>query len=224
VSLREIVLDTETTGLNPATGDRIVEIAAVEMVNKVVTNNVFHAYVNPERDMPSEAYRIHGISGEFLKDKPLFKDISNEFIEFIGTSPLVIHNAQFDIRFINHEFSMLKLPLLELSNAIDTLPMARAKFPGIRVNLDALCRMFNVDNSGRKFHGALKDSYLLAQVYVELTGGRQNSFNLAENKNAVSQNIATRTATKDIKRTALVEPSHLELARHKEFLAKIFAS
>ena len=136
--VREIVLDTETTGLSPRDGHRIVEIGALEMVNKVLTGQKFHFYINPERDMPQEAYRIHGISSEFLKDKPLFKDISDSFLKFIDNSQMVIHNAPFDIKFLNHELSLLNLPSLELANAIDTLVIARRTFPGAKVNLDAL--------------------------------------------------------------------------------------
>jgi DNA polymerase-3 subunit epsilon len=178
MNIREIILDTETTGLSPKDGHRIVEIGALEMVNKVLTGKQFHYYINPERSMPSEAYRVHGISEEFLKDKPLFKDVVEGFLEFIKEDSLVIHNAPFDIKFLNYEFSLVNKIPLELLNAIDTLPMARKKFPGARASLDALCKRFKVDNSARQFHGALKDAELLAGVYVELTGGRQSSFSM----------------------------------------------
>ena len=158
MNIREIVLDTETTGLNPQDGHRIVEIGALEMVNKVLTGKKFHFYINPERDMPSEAYRIHGISSEFLKDKPVFKEIAKEFLDFIEDGKLVIHNAPFDIKFLNYELSLVNLPSLELSEAIDTLIIARKNYPGARVNLDALCRRFKIDNSSRDFHGALLDA------------------------------------------------------------------
>ena len=178
MNIREIILDTETTGLSPKDGHRIVEIGALEMVNKVLTGKQFHYYINPERSMSSEAYRVHGISEEFLKDKPLFKDVVEDFLEFIKEDSLVIHNAPFDIKFLNYELSLVNKIQLELLNAIDTLPMARKKFPGARASLDALCKRFKVDNSARQFHGALKDAELLAGVYVELTGGRQSSFSM----------------------------------------------
>jgi len=218
---REIILDTETTGLEPQTGHRIVEIGAVEMRNKVLTGKKFHFYINPERDMPSDAYRIHGISGEFLKDKPKFAEIANEFISFIGNSKLVIHNAPFDIKFLNHELSLINKPSLDLENTIDTLIIARKKFPGMKTNLDALCRRFNVDNSARTFHGALRDAALLAEVYVELMGGRQASFNLNKNQTK-SEVIEIQTTNKyKEKRTIVIMPTKEELKNHKMFLAQM---
>ena len=218
--VREIVLDTETTGLSPRDGHRIVEIGALEMVNKVLTGQKFHFYINPERDMPQEAYRIHGISSEFLKDKPLFKDISDSFLKFIDNSQMVIHNAPFDIKFLNHELSLLNLPSLELANAIDTLVIARRTFPGAKVNLDALCRRFKVDNSSRKYHGALKDAELLAEVYVELTGGRQTSFviiNEAKNYNSDKNSLDEVLGNKIV-----IRPTQEEQIFYKEFIQKIF--
>ena len=178
--MREIILDTETTGLDPKDGHKVIEIGGVEMINKVLTGNKFHYYVNPERDVPQDAYRIHGISSEFLQDKPLFRDIAHEFINFINNAKLVIHNAQFDIKFLNYELTLLNLPSIDLAEVIDTLIIAKRAFPGARVNLDALCKRFKVDNTNRQFHGALKDAYLLSEVYVELSGGRQVSFSLRE--------------------------------------------
>lgn len=218
--VREIVLDTETTGLSPRDGHRIVEIGALEMKNKVLTGNKFHFYINPERDMPQEAYRIHGISADFLKDKPLFKEIADTFLRFIDNSQMVIHNAPFDIKFLNHELSLLNLPLLELTNAIDTLIIARKVFPGAKVNLDALCRRFKVDNSSRQYHGALKDAELLAEVYVELTGGRQTSF-MIKNESTNSKydkNLAFDVSGNKI----IIKPTKEEQILHKEFLHKIF--
>ena len=218
--VREIVLDTETTGLSPRDGHRIVEIGALEMENKVLTGNKFHFYINPERDMPQEAYRIHGISGDFLKDKPLFKDIADTFLKFIDNSQMVIHNAPFDIKFLNHELSLLNLPSLELANAIDTLVIARRTFPGAKVNLDALCRRFKVDNSSRKYHGALKDAELLAEVYVELTGGRQTSFviiNEAKNYNSDKNSLDEVLGNKIV-----IRPTQEEQIFYKEFIQKIF--
>ena len=173
---REIILDTETTGLSPKDGHRIIEIGALEMVDKVLTGEKFHFYINPKRDIPEEAYRIHGISSQFLQDKPVFQEIADDFLKFLKDGTLVIHNAPFDIRFLNHELSLLKYSSLELDKAIDTLIIARKTFPGTKVNLDALCKRFKIDNSSRQYHGALKDAELLSEVYIELTGGRQTSF------------------------------------------------
>lgn len=172
--MREIVLDTETTGFDPTQGDRIVEIGAIEILNHLPTGKVFHRYINPQRDMPAEAFAVHGLSSEFLSDKPLFSEIAQEFYDFLGEdSHLVIHNASFDVKFINAELSAVGFPQLPWSRAIDTLDMARRKFPGAQNSLDALCRRFGIDNSGREKHGALLDSELLAEVYLELMGGRQ---------------------------------------------------
>jgi DNA polymerase-3 subunit epsilon len=171
--MREIVMDTETTGLDPAQGHRIVEIGAIELLHRVPTGRHFHQYVNPERDMPEEAFRVHGLATAFLADFPVFAAVVDAFLAFIADSPLVIHNASFDIRFLNAELARVGRPLLPADRAVDTLPMAQRKFPGSPANLDALCRRFNVDGSARKLHGALLDSELLAEVYLHLTGGRQ---------------------------------------------------
>ncbi len=219
MTVREIVLDTETTGLSPRDGHRIVEIGALEMVNKVLTGKKFHFYINPERDMPLEAYRIHGISSEFLKDKPLFKDIADTFLRFIEDSKLVIHNAPFDIKFLNHELSLLSLSSLELTNTIDTLIIARKTFPGAKVNLNALCRRFKVDNSSRQYHGALKDAELLAEVYVELTGGRQTSFMI---KNESVSFNSDKNLSLVLGNKIIMRPSQEEQTLHKEFLQRIF--
>lgn len=176
--MREIVLDTETTGFDPLQGDRIVEIGCVELINHLPTGQVYHQYINPERHMPDEAFKVHGLSDEFLSDKPVFAEIVAEFRAFIGNDPLVIHNAEFDMKFINAEFARLGFPTLPMSRAIDTVVMARKKFPGSPANLDALCRRFEIDNSNRTFHGALLDSELLAEVYLQLIGGRQPGFEL----------------------------------------------
>lgn len=171
--LREIVLDTETTGLEPAEGHRIVEIAALELFNHVPTGRRLHRHVNPDRDMPEEAFRVHGLSEEFLRDKPRFAAIASELLEFIADARLVIHNAAFDIRFINAELALLGLPQISPDRAVDTLAIARRRFPGAQASLDALCRRFGIDNSARQLHGALLDCELLAEVYLELIGGRQ---------------------------------------------------
>ena len=171
--MREIVLDTETTGLDPAAGHRVVEIAALELLHHVPTGRTFREYINPERDMPPEAERIHGLSAEFLKDKPLFKAIAPDFLDFVGDARLIIHNAAFDMKFLNAELSLCGLGPLGNDRAVCTVTMARQRYPGAQVSLDALCRRFAIDNSARTFHGALLDCELLAEVYLELCGGRQ---------------------------------------------------
>ncbi|MFN6952237.1 MAG: DNA polymerase III subunit epsilon [Albidovulum sp.] len=172
--MREIVLDTETTGFEPAEGHRIVEIGAVELFNHVPTGRTYHQYVNPERPMPAEAYAVHGLGDEFLRDKPRFAEVAGAFLDFIGTeSQLVIHNAAFDMKFLNAELGWLGLPPIMMERAVDTVAIARRKFPGSPASLDALCRRFGIDNSARDKHGALLDSELLAEVYLELIGGRQ---------------------------------------------------
>lgn len=171
--MREIVLDTETTGISPQDGHRLVEIGCLELFNHVATGKFFHTYVDPERDMPEGAFRVHGLSAEFLSGKPKFAEVADAFLEFIADDPLVIHNASFDMGFINAELKRIGRVGLPMARAIDTLDIARRKFPGSQNNLDALCRRFNVDNSGRTKHGALLDSELLAEVYLEMMGGRQ---------------------------------------------------
>jgi len=182
---REIVIDTETTGLNHNTGDRIVEIGCVEILNKVRTGKFFHAYVNPERDVPDEAYRIHGISTDFLKDKPLFKSITKDFLAFIGNHNIIIHNAGFDLGFINKELSYTGHSPIQAGRVTDTLTLARKRFPGAPASLDALCRKFNVSLETRDKHGALIDAELLAQVYLLLTGNNQSTLDFANNSTAV---------------------------------------
>ncbi|MBO6634653.1 DNA polymerase III subunit epsilon [Parvibaculum sp.] len=171
--MREIVLDTETTGISPNDGHRLVEIGCLELFNHVATGKTFHTYVDPERDMPEGAFKVHGLSEEFLRGKPKFADIVDEFLAFIGDDPLVIHNASFDMGFLNAELKKIGRTALPMARAIDTLDIARRKYPGAQNNLDALCRRFGVDNSGRTKHGALLDSELLAEVYLEMMGGRQ---------------------------------------------------
>jgi DNA polymerase-3 subunit epsilon len=177
--MREIVLDTETTGFDPETGDRIVEIGAVELHNHVATGRTYHQYINPERTMPQEAFEVHGLGDDFLRDKPRFAEIGHAFLDFIGDAKLVIHNASFDMKFLNAELGWMNLPALPMDQAIDTLEIARRRFPGSPASLDALCRRFNIDNSSRTLHGALLDSEILAEVYLELIGGRQPDFTLA---------------------------------------------
>jgi len=176
--MREIVLDTETTGFAPETGDRIVEIGAVELSGHMPTGRTFHEYINPERSMPQDAFEVHGLGDEFLADKPKFAEIGQKFLDFVQDAKLVIHNASFDMKFLNAELSWMGLPTLPNGQAVDTLAIARKKFPGSPVSLDALCRRFDIDNSARTLHGALLDSEILAEVYLELIGGRQPDFGL----------------------------------------------
>ncbi|WP_126975235.1 DNA polymerase III subunit epsilon [Frigidibacter oleivorans] len=177
--MREIVLDTETTGFEPGEGHRIVEIGAVELVNLMPTGRTYHQYINPERAMPQEAFDVHGLGDDFLRDKPVFAQVADAFLAFIGPdSKLVIHNAAFDMKFLNAELSWCRRPPIAQDRAVDTLAIARRRFPGSPGSLDALCRRFGVDNSSREKHGALLDSELLAEVYLELLGGRQPDFAL----------------------------------------------
>ena len=176
--MREIVLDTETTGFDPESGDRIVEIGAVELFNHVSTGRTYHQYINPERTMPQEAFEVHGLGDDFLRDKPVFAKIADDFLAFVQDSKLVIHNASFDMKFLNAELRWLNLPQIAMDRAIDTVAMARKKFPGSPASLDALCRRFGIDNAARTLHGALLDSEILAEVYLELIGGKQPDFGL----------------------------------------------
>lgn len=216
--IREIILDTETTGLSPREGHRIVEIGALEMVNKVLTGRSFHQYINPERSMPAEAYRVHGISEEFLQDKPVFAEIAQDFLDFIEGGTLVIHNAPFDTKFLNHELTLLKKPQLDIAEVIDTLMMARRAFPGARASLDALCKRFKIDNSTRQLHGALLDAELLAEVYVELTGGRQSSFSMRgkDSEAAAEEQVMVSSSGNKI----VLKASSSEEQAHEEFLKK----
>lgn len=177
--IREIVLDTETTGLDPRRGHRLVEIGCVELINHFPSGKTWHEYINPQRDMPEEAYNIHGISSAFLADKPLFRDLADGFLEFIQDATLIIHNATFDVGFLNHELEQVRRPTIGFEAVIDTLAMARRKHPGSPSSLDALCKRYRIDNSSRTKHGALLDSELLAEVYIELIGGQQARMDLA---------------------------------------------
>jgi DNA polymerase-3 subunit epsilon len=176
--MREIVLDTETTGLDPSQGDRIVEIGAVELYNHMPTGATYHQYINPQRMMSQEAFAVHGLGDDFLRDKPLFADIAADFIAFIGESRLVIHNASFDMKFLNAELRWIDRPQIPTQQALDTLAIARKRFPGSPASLDALCRRFNISNRARTLHGALLDSEILSEVYLELVGGRQPDLTL----------------------------------------------
>ena len=219
--MREIVLDTETTGFDPETGDRIVEIGAVELFGHMATGKTYHQYINPERSMPEEAFQVHGLGDDFLRDKPKFAQIGQAFLDFIGDAKLVIHNAAFDVKFLNAELKWMGLPQIPWEQAIDTLEIARKRFPGSPASLDALCRRFNIDNSSRTLHGALLDSEILAEVYLELIGGRQPDFGLS-NGMGKSEAGAEGGWTPRPRPTPL--PSRIsdkEAAAHAEFLQKL---
>lgn len=223
--MREIVMDTETTGLDPNSGDRIVEIGAVELFNHMPTGKTYHQYINPERDMPDGAFAVHGLSAEFLSDKPLFVDVAQAFLEFIGDSKLVIHNAAFDMKFINAELKWVDRPALPWSQALDTLAIARKKYPGAQNSLDALCRRFGIQTE-RELHGALLDSEILAEVYLELIGGRQPDFALSVVAGK-DQNASESAAGWKPPKRANPLPSRLtdeEATAHKEFVEKFGGS
>lgn len=214
--MREIVLDTETTGFDPESGDRIVEIGAVELYNHVVTGKTYHQYINPERGMPNGAFEVHGLGDDFLRDKPKFAQIGQAFLDFIGDAKLVIHNAAFDMKFLNAELVRMELPKLPWEQAIDTLAIARKKFPGSPASLDALCRRFGIDTSSRVLHGALLDSEILAEVYLELIGGRQPDFGLSVGRGANGAGSDWRAAPRATPLASRV--SDEERAAHNEFV------
>jgi DNA polymerase-3 subunit epsilon len=216
--MREIVLDTESTGLDPNDGHRIVEIGCIELENHIPTGRTFHSYINPKRDMPTAAFNIHGLSEEFLADKPLFAAVVEEFLGFIADSRLVIHNAAFDMAFLNAELARLGREALAFDRAVDTVSMARRKFPGAQANLDALCRRFGIDNSGRTKHGALLDAELLAEVYLELIGGRQPGLGLALTPGTTAAVAETKRIRREPRQYA---PSAAELTAHDAFVAKL---
>ena len=214
--MREVVLDTETTGLDPGSGHRIVEIGCIELVNHIATGRHYHQYINPERDMPEQASQVHGLTTDFLSDKPVFADIVGAFDEFIGSSQLIIHNAAFDMGFINAERETLGLDPLPADRAIDTVSMARQKFPGAQANLDALCRRFQIDNSDRTLHGGLKDARLLADVYLELIGGRQQGMELSP-----EEGQAVEAVGKNRRPPRPHAAGEKEAAHHAQFLEKL---
>mgnify|MGYP005639687303 CR=1 FL=1 len=209
--MREIILDTETTGFDPAQGDRIVEIGCVEALSHIATGETFHVYVNPERDMPESAFNVHGLSEEFLSDKPVFAEVAENFLSFIGDAPLVIHNAEFDMKFLNSELKKIGRPILARDRAIDTVTMARRKFPGAQANLDALCRRFDIDLSRRDKHGALLDAELLAEVYLQLCGGLQPGLELIGNEKTSDNPVLVQRQARAPRAFA---PSPEELAAH----------
>jgi DNA polymerase-3 subunit epsilon len=234
-NMREIVLDTETTGLDPAEGDRIVEIGAVELVNHLPTGRTWHQYINPERGMPRGAFEVHGIGhdlleppgppaagGVTLRDKPIFSRIGRAFLDFIGDAQLVIHNAAFDMKFLNAELQRAGLPVLPAARAVDTLMIARSRFPGSPASLDALCRRFGIDNSMREKHGALLDSEILAEVYLELVGGRQPGLVLGARPDVPSQGMKEDTVWRPRPRPAAL-PARISRAEADAHAAMVIA-
>ena len=216
--MREIVFDTETTGLSFSGGHRLVEIGCIELVNRVTTGRNFHAYINPERSMPAEAFAVHGLSDMFLSDKPLFPDVVEELIAFMGDSPLVAHNAVFDFSFLNGELARCGRPLMSTERMVDTLAIARSRHPGAKHSLDALCSRYGIDLSGRTLHGALLDAELLAQVYVELTGGRQITLGLAVDAPVMRETPVEAPTRVHVRPARHFAPSAVELERHAAFL------
>ena len=221
--MREIIFDTETTGFDPVSGDRLVEIGCIELVNRVPSGRTFHAYYNPQRAMPAAAEAIHGLSDIFLKDKPLFAHGVEELLDFLEDSHLVAHNARFDFGFLNHELKLCGLPEVGMHRMIDTVAIARQMHPGAKHSLDALCTRYGIDRSHRIKHGALLDAELLAQLYIELTGGRQIGLGLAqeEDKDAIRVELASGIAVRPVRPARVFAASAMELERHAAFVATL---
>lgn len=224
MSTRQIILDTETTGLEPTQGHRIIEIGCVEMINRRLSDRHFHIYLNPDREIDAGAVNVHGITSEFLQDKPRFADVVDDFLDFVSDAELIIHNAPFDIGFINHELALLERnhSITDLCKVIDTLMLARRKHPGQRNSLDALCQRYKVDNSHRELHGALLDAQILAQVYLIMTGGQAGLFQEETNETGVVE-PPKKNRQLDASRAPLplIQPNTEELALHQQLLAKI---
>jgi DNA polymerase-3 subunit epsilon len=216
--MRQVILDTETTGLDPLQGHRIIEIGAVEMVNRKLTGNNFHVYLNPQREIDAAAVNVHGLTSQFLQDKPLMADVAEKFLMYIGDSELIIHNAKFDIGFINAELGRLKQKLADDHRVIDTLLMARDRHPGQKNNLDALCKRYNIDNSKRELHGALLDANLLALLYLAMTGGQGSLFDEESGDSSSGTQISKAQKSSDVK---VIRASDQELALHSERLEEI---
>lgn len=219
--MRQIVLDTETTGLSPKQGHRIIEIGCLEMIDRRVTSNHLHFYINPQRDIERTASEVHGITDDFLTDKPLFKDIKDELLAYLTSAELIIHNAPFDMGFLNHEFKLTdnQFPLItQYCNVVDTLALARRKHPGQHNSLDALCRRYNVDNSNRDFHGALLDAKLLAQVYLLMTGGQTQLFEGERTFESMQLMSSVRRVASDRAPLQVIAANDEELQAHQEFL------
>ena len=220
-SIREIVFDTETTGFDPTTGDKLVEIGAVELINHVPTGRTYHQYINPEREVPEEVVKVHGLTTEYLKDFPIFADVAQDWVDFIGDDGiLVAHNAPFDMKFINYELQKVGFAEYKWDRVVDTLEIAKNKFPGQRNNLDALCKRFNIDNSARTFHGALLDAQLLAEVYLELLGGAEPTMDLSANFSKNNINIIDNDIKRVFREPRIFNINEEEIANHRAFLEK----
>ncbi|MFZ2996538.1 DNA polymerase III subunit epsilon [Sphingobium sp.] len=221
--MREIIFDTETTGFDPASGDRMVEIGCIELINRVPSGRTFHAYYNPQRDMPAAAEAVHGLSTHFLSDKPLFSSGVHDLLAFLEDSPLVAHNARFDFGFLNHELRRCALPDVSMERMIDTVAIARQMHPGAKHSLDALCTRYGIDRSHRVKHGALLDAELLAQLYIELTGGRQIGLGLAreEAKDSFGVELVAHSAVRPVRPARVFMASVAELERHRAFVATL---
>jgi len=213
----EVILDTETTGLSNTEKHRIVEIGCIELNNQIPTNNIFHEYINPQRSVSEEAYKIHGYSDNFLSDKKTFSEIAENFLNFINGKKLIIHNAPFDLSFLNYEMKLLKKEMIDKKNVIDTLEMARAKYPGSQNSLDALCKRFNIDNSKRKKHTALIDCHLLKEIYINLIDQKEPKFNL-ENVEIIESKFSSNISKKSNISRKVIKPSNEELQLHKQYL------
>jgi DNA polymerase-3 subunit epsilon len=219
--MREIVLDTETTGLDPLRGDRLVEIGCVEIFNRMPTGQIFHCHINPEREMPAEAFAVHGLSTEFLRSKPLFAEVVDEFLAFIADAPLVIHNASFDISFINAELDRIKRALIPRERLVDTLLLARRKHPGVSNRLDDLCSRYAIDNSHRTKHGALLDAELLAEVYIDLIGARQSQLILASESREIRVGVSSEMPRRLREVPLLPRVTDADREAHRAFVATL---
>src|SRR6476619_5497838 len=219
--MREIVLDTETTGLDPLRGDRLVEVGCVEIFNRMPTGQTFHVYINPERDIPAEAFAVHGLSSEFLADKPIFAGVVEQFLEFIADAPLVIHNASFDFAFLNAELERIKRPAIARERLVDTLLLARRKHPGVSNRLDDLCSRYSIDNSRRTKHGALLDAELLAEVYIDLIGARQSQLILASETRVTITNGFGETPRRQRETPLVPRITDADREDHRAFIATL---
>lgn len=218
--IREIIFDTETTGFEPSDGHKLIEIGCIELIDHMPTGNTYHQYINPERDVPIEAVNVHGLTEDFLQDKPIFSQVVDDFLTFVGNDILIAHNAEFDMNFLNYQLKHGGFPTLP-NKVIDTLTMARRKFPGSPASLDALCKRFNIDNSSRTYHGALLDSELLAEVYLELIGGRQQGLDLNANNNTQETGIKVLSPKSQKREPRIFKVSDDEMKAHEAMLEKL---
>lgn len=220
-NIREIVFDTETTGFDPTTGDKLVEIGAVELINHIPTGRTYHQYINPEREVPEEVVKVHGLTTEFLKDFPIFSEVAQDWVDFVGDDGiLVAHNATFDMKFINYELGKLGYQGYEWNRVVDTLEIAKNKFPGQRNNLDVLCKRFGIDNSARTFHGALLDAQLLAEVYLELLGGVEPTMDLTSSVKSNKKEVKTNIKNRVYREPRLFDILEADIENHRNFLQK----